>query len=123
SPIGLCWSGSLAGKPVLFEPRALGLEGFAAMTEGAESGTVDRFQVGPPVTLVIGLDVAGPNDGGCPEGGQVDGLVVEGADLTAGTDDELHGQHLLRVADDPAAGPVHQHPVEGGLDTGKGRGD
>jgi hypothetical protein len=47
------------------------------MMEGAEFGTVDRFQIGPPATFVIGFDVAGSDDCGCPEGGQIDRLVVE----------------------------------------------
>lgn len=93
------------------------------MVKATEFGTVDRSQVGPPPSFIIGLDVTGSNDCGCPQGGQVDRLIEETVDPTTGTDNELHGRGLLLVADKAAGGTIHQHPVESSLDAGEGRGD
>ena len=84
-------SAARAAKPVGLQPRVLGRQGLAAIQKRPQNAAADRRHISPPASLLVGLDVRGPRDGGAAQCREVDFLAINAPDNPAGFDDKLHG--------------------------------
>lgn len=64
-------------KPVFSEPRLLGCQGRTAILKRPQNQPAHRPHVGPPASLLVGLDMTGPRDGGAAQCGKVQVLGVD----------------------------------------------
>src|SRR5262245_7137996 len=81
-----------AAQPVAFQPGFLGGEGQAALRKWSQPGPAQWRQVRPPGPVTIGLNGTGTSDGEGAERGQVDGLVVNTAEIAVPLNSQLHGR-------------------------------
>src|SRR5262245_58663612 len=79
-------------QPVAFQPGHLGNEGQATLRKGSQPGPSQWRQVRPPGPVTVGLNVTGSSDGEGTERGQVDGLVVNTAEIAVPLNSQLHGR-------------------------------
>ena len=67
-----------------FEPGALGVQGQGAPVKWAEGGSSNRRQIGPPLPVGVGLNVAGATNVQRTEGRQLDLFAVQAANPALG---------------------------------------
>src|SRR5947209_20212216 len=80
----------VAGQPVQVEPVLFSLQGFTPWSEWPKDRPANRTEIGPPLALVIGFDVAGPLNGRLAQLIEINGLLVHALHLAGGTNDKLH---------------------------------
>jgi hypothetical protein len=85
------YSAVWAEEPIPLKPLKFRTESQTSAIKRAKAGAGDRAQVGDPSAIIDRLDMRRTCDCRFSESGQLNGLVVQAADLSARSDDELHG--------------------------------
>ena len=66
-----------ASQPVGLQPRLLGRQGVAAIGERSQKLAAHRRKIGPPASVLVGLDMGRTADGGAAQRGEVDLFPVD----------------------------------------------